>query len=106
MPLYLEGSLKLVSVNNVKGRDATQDFTYYTNYLQYTDRQGLEKVFEANSKEDFRPIVGKNGVFTITAYKQKAVTTYDGKERETTLYRLSISAFDEAPRSGRDKDNG
>lgn len=106
MPLYIEGVLKLVQVNNIKGRDMTEDFTYYTNFVQYTDRAGLEKVLEINSKEDFRPQKDKFGVFTLTARKQKAQTEFKGERRDATLYKLSLSAFDEAPESGRDKDIG
>lgn len=104
MPLYIEGVLKLVQVNNIKGRDATQDFTYYTNWIQYTDLTGFEKVLELNSKEDFRDQKDELGVWTIRAYKTKAETEYKGETREATLYKLSLFAFNESPRSGRDKD--
>lgn len=93
MPLYIEGVIKLICVNNIKGRDRTEDFTYYTNYIQYTDKEGLEKVLEINSKEDFRTLVNEEGVATITAYKTKAQITRDGNTKDASLYKLSLSKF-------------
>jgi len=95
MPLYIEGIIKLVSVNNIKGRDTTQDFTYYTNFIQYTARDGSEKVLEINSKEDFRPLKDKEGVAVITAYKTKAqINKETGGYKDATLYKLSLSQFE------------
>lgn len=107
MPIYIEGVLKLVQVSNIKGLDSTKDFTYYTNFIQYTDKEGLEKVLEINSKEDFRPHRDKKAVFTLSAYKTRAeIISGQSAGKEATLYKLSLSAVDEVPRSGRDKDNG
>jgi len=94
MPLYIEGVIKLISVFNIKGRDKTEDFTYYTNYVQYTDKEGLEKVLEINSREDFRAFLNEEGVATITARKQKAqVAKKDGGFSDASLYKLSLSKF-------------
>lgn len=94
MPLYIEGVIKLVQVNNIKGNNGTEDFTYYTNFIQYTDRQGLEKVLEINSKDDYRPHRDKDGVATLKATKTKAkVEAGDFKMKDTTLYKLTLSEF-------------
>lgn len=94
MPLYIEGTIKLVSVTNVKGNDKTQDFTYYTNFIQYEDRKGLEKVLEINSKTDYREFKDTLGTAVITAYKTKAeVANADGGRKDATLYKLSLSDF-------------
>lgn len=95
MPLYIEGVIKLVSVTNVQGRDKTTDFTYYTNFIQYTDKEGLEKVLEINSKEDFRESLDVEGVAVITAYKTKAFVTKgsEGGLKDASLYKLSLSKF-------------
>lgn len=97
MPLYIDGIIKLVQVNNIKGNDKTQDFTYYTNFIQYTDRTGLEKVLEINSKEDFRHVKDQEGVAVINAYKTKAQVARYGAEggfRDASLYKLSLSQFE------------
>jgi len=95
MPLYIQGTIKLIQVNNVKGKDATEDFTYYINFIQYEDKNGLEKVLEINSKADYRDRKDQMGAATLTAYKTKATvngTALQGS-KETTLYKLSLTDF-------------
>jgi len=93
MPIYLEGMIVAVEVNNIKGRDATQDFTFYKNFLCIKDKRGEEKVLEINSKEDFRSLRNKDGVAQVTAYKVKAQVEREGVTRDASLFRLSLSGF-------------
>lgn len=95
MPLYLEGTIKLIAAKNIKGKDSTEDFTYYENYLQYTDKKGQEQVLVINSKEDYRDRKDKMGAATITAYKTKAQveSRNTGKLTDASLYKLSLADF-------------
>lgn len=93
MPLYLEGVIKLIQVNNVKGKDRTEDFTYYTNFIQYEDKEGLQKVLELNSKDDYREFLDQEGMVTIKATKTKAKLENGLNLKDATLYKLTLGGF-------------
>lgn len=95
MPLYLEGIIKLVQVNPVKGKDSTEDFVWYQNFIQYEDREGLQKVLEINSKTDYRDRMNVNGVATIMLRKVKA--KIEGTSgiglKDASLYKATLGDF-------------
>lgn len=90
--LYIEGRIVAVEVINIRGKDKTEDFTFYKNFLEY-EVDGNEKVIELNSKEDFRPHKFKDGVAKIRLYKVKAETKKNGEYKDAVLYKPSLTSF-------------
>lgn len=96
MPLYIDGTIKLIAPKTIKAKSAGEaDFTYYENYIQYKDKKGLDQVLTVNSVTDFRDRKDLMGVATLTAYNTKAMVEQKTTRelRSTSLYKLSLSEF-------------
>jgi len=97
MPLYINGTIKLIARKEIKGKDSTEDTVYFENYIQYQDKKGNQQVgvFNSGPKADFREFENKAGIATLTAYPTKALVEAKGTRelKSASLYKLSLSDF-------------
>jgi len=84
MRSYIDAKLMASEKKSFKDKTTGETIEYFTNYLRSKDNG----VIEANSKEDFSPYEGEEGVAAI-----ESTIKYDGEGSYNASLKVKLKAF-------------